>query len=177
MPRPTILPDPDRLHLICLSTDPDTDAITLAVCPTSGTARCPVCDVGSKRIHSRYTRTLADLPWQGVPVRVRLQVRRFFCDTATCRRRIFTERLPGVVAPYARRTDRLAAWFTHVAFALGGNAGARLLQALGAVTSRDTLLRHVRAFPFCRPADTASAEHRRLRPPAGTHLWLHSGRP
>ena len=146
MPRPTSVPDPDRLHLICLFTD--TDAITLAVRTTSRTARCPACDVGSARIHSRYTRTLADLPWQGVPVRVRLQVRRVFCDTATCQRRIFTERLPGVVAPYARRTDRLAAWFMHVAFALGGMAGARLLRALGAATSRDTLLRRVRAFPF-----------------------------
>ena len=146
MSRLTIVPDPDRLHLLGLSADLDT--ITLTVCTTDGTARCPACGGESERIHSRSTRTLADLPWQGIPVRVRLQVRRFFCDAADCVRRIFTERLPGVVAPSARRTDRLAAWFTQVAFALGGKAGARLLPALGTATSRDTLLRHVRACSF-----------------------------
>jgi transposase len=146
MSRLAILPDPDRLHLISMSAD--TDAITLTVCTTPGAACCPQCGVLSDRIHSRYARTLADLPWQGIPVRVRLRVRRFFCDTSACARRIFTERLPGVVAPYARRTERLTMWFTHVAFAEGGRAGARLLRLLQAVTSRDTLLRHIRGFAF-----------------------------
>jgi transposase len=99
-------------------------------------------------VHSRYTRTLADLPWQGVPVRVRLRVRRFFCDTLACSRRIFTERLPGIVAPYGRRTERLTMWLTHIAFAVGGRAGTRLLRLLQVAASRDTLVRHMRAFPF-----------------------------
>ena len=58
---------------------------------------------------------------------VRLHVRRFFRDAASCKRTIFTERLPGVVAHYARQTKRLDELFTHVSFALGGEAGARLL--------------------------------------------------
>ncbi len=48
----------------------------------------------------RYTRTLADLPWQGVLVTVHLRVRRFFCDEENCYRAIFAERLPGVAAHY-----------------------------------------------------------------------------
>ncbi len=146
MSRLTILPDPDRLHVLSLSADAET--ITLSVCTTGQTARCPGCGDQSTRVHSRYTRLLADLPWQGVPVRVRLRMRRFFCDTLACPRRIFTERLPGVVAPYARRTERLTSWLTHIAFALGGRAGARLLRALQVVASRDTLIRHMRAVPF-----------------------------
>jgi len=78
------------------------------------------------RYHSRYTRTLADLPWQGIPVTVSLCVRRFFCDEGACDRVIFAERLPGVAAYYSRRTERLDEWFTQLSFALGGEAGSRV---------------------------------------------------
>jgi hypothetical protein len=64
-----------------------------------------------------------DRPWQGIPVTVRLRVRRPFCKEANCHRAIFAERLPGLAAHYARRTERLDGWFTHVSFALGGEAG------------------------------------------------------
>ncbi|MCA1731768.1 MAG: ISL3 family transposase [Actinobacteria bacterium] len=99
----------------------------------------------SPRVHSRYTRTLTDLPWQGIPVNVRLRVRRFFCDEKVCKRTIFADRLPGVAAHYSRRTERLESWFTHVSFALGGEAGSRLLKDLGVVVSGDTLLNHIRS--------------------------------
>jgi hypothetical protein len=56
-------------------------------------------------------------------MRLELHVRRVFCEGPDCPQGIFTERLPGVLAPYARRTDRLAGWFTAVGFALGGEAG------------------------------------------------------
>src|SRR5205085_11265672 len=69
---------------------------------------CPLCGHASTRIHSRYRRTVADLPWHGLRVRLELRVRRFFCDLPGCQRRIFTERLPHTVAPYARRTARAA---------------------------------------------------------------------
>jgi transposase len=85
-----------------------------------------------------------------------LPKRRFFRDRLTCERRIFTERLPEVVAPYAHRTRRLDAWFTLVGFALGGEAGARFLRELGATSSPDTLLRHVRAV-LCASPDPSAA--------------------
>lgn len=139
----TILPDTETLKLlyVCASGE----GITLATRTTSAEVRCPVCGALSRRIHSRYVRILADLPWQGIPVRVRLHVRRFFCDVVSCQRAIFAERLPGVVAHYARRTERLEELLTHVSFALGGEAGARLLGELGVTVSGDTLLEHIRS--------------------------------
>jgi transposase len=107
-----------------------------------------VCRKRSGRVHSRYTRTLADLPWQGIPVTVHLRIRSFFCDQKDCERVIFTERLPGVVAHYARRTERLDELFTHVSFALGGEAGARLLGELG--ESRTPRIPSVDDFSFRR---------------------------
>src|SRR5579859_1181819 len=81
--------------------------MTAALLATRTEAPCPLCGSLSSHIHSRYRRTLVDLPWSQHRVRLVLTVRKFFCDVERCPRRIFTERLPGVVAPYARRTTRL----------------------------------------------------------------------
>ena len=145
----TILPDPKTLNLVCVRAD--ANAITITARTVSREARCPVCTRRSARVHSRYTRTLSDLPWQGIPVTVCLHAKRFFCDEDSCEREIFAERLPGVVSHYARRTERLAEWFTHVSFALSGEAAeARLLKDLGVLISGETLLNHIRARQFRR---------------------------
>jgi transposase len=89
-------------------------------------------------------RTVADPPWQGVAVQLRLDARRFRCLHPTCPQRIFCERLPGVVAPYGRRTLRLDEALHLIGVALGGEAGARLACRLGMRVSPETLLRGVR---------------------------------
>lgn len=81
----------------------------------------------------------------GCAVRLELHVRRFFCPNQECTRQIFTEHLPTVVAPYARLTTRLTDVFTLIGFALGGEAGKRLVAGMGFSTSADTLLRLIRA--------------------------------
>jgi hypothetical protein len=90
---------------------------------------------------------LADLPWGDHAVVLRLRARRLFCDDTRCERRIFAERLPGVAAPSARRTARLAGRLTAIGRALGGSAGARLSRELLVPAARNTLLRLVRAAP------------------------------
>jgi hypothetical protein len=62
-------------------------------------------------------------------------------------RRIFTERLPDLVAPSARKTHRLTTVLRAIGIALGGQAGARLATCLWLPTSPATLLRLVRATP------------------------------
>ena len=108
----TVLPAPELLDLITIRSE--ANLITLLARTSSRLARCPACGKRSARVHSRYTRTLADLLWQGIPLTIRLRVRRFFCEEANCHRAIFAERLPGLAAHYARRTERLDGWFTHV---------------------------------------------------------------
>lgn len=82
------------------------------------------------RVHSRYCRRVADLPWHGVAVKLELHTRRFRCLNGLCTKRIFCERLPRVVTHYARKTVRLNAALELIGFALGGAAGARLALAL-----------------------------------------------
>lgn len=118
--------------------------ITATLIATRPTTLCPRCGRLARRRHSVYQRTLADLPWSGYAVTLRLIVRKFFCDARKCPRRIFTERLPEVVAPWARRTLRLAEVLGVLAFALGGEAGARVVARLGMAVSPATLLRLVR---------------------------------
>jgi|SRR5579864_1533734 len=105
---------------------------------------CPDCRQPCCRVHSHYERHLSDLPWNGIPVRVRLQTRRFFCDSVKCARRVFAERLPGTTATHSRRTQRMQEALCWLGLALGGEAGARTAQRLGMIVSGDTLLRHVR---------------------------------
>jgi transposase len=101
----------------------------------------------SPRVHSRYQRKLTDLPWQGRVVALRLLVRRFFCTSAACDRKIFAERLPDLAAAHARTTLRLGEAHGQIGLALGGEAGSRLAQHLAMPTSPDTLLRRVKNYP------------------------------
>ena len=113
--------------------------------------RCPDCGRASHAVHSRYRRQPADLPSLGRRVRVGLRARRFYCRNAKCARRTFAERLPELIAPHARRTGRLAEAQSQVGAALGGEAGARLLQRLAMPASADTVLRSVRHMPLPEP--------------------------
>ena len=142
---PTLLPDPACLHLTQL--EASENRITAVVATIAPEASCPLCQQHSEKIYSRYVRLVADLPWMGWAVRLELHTRRFFCLNEECPRQIFTERLPNVVAPYARRTSRLTDLFTLIGFALGGEAGKKLAQGMGLPTSPDTLLRLVRSAP------------------------------
>ena len=132
-----VLPEPDRVTVVARSRLP--------------TSPCPDCRAPSSRVHSRYERRLADLPWRGRPVAVRLRARRFFCAEPACPRRTFAERLPGVARPSARRSERLADVQRQVALALGGEAGTRLSARLAMPTSADTLLRLARSATRPQP--------------------------
>jgi len=84
-----------------------------------------------------------DLPVSGRPVRLSLQIRRFFCTTSTCPRETFAERLSALALPHAQRTLRLQEVLRLIGFMLGGQAGAHLATRMGMPASPDTLLRLV----------------------------------
>src|SRR6266566_4391830 len=138
----TLLPDTSCLQLGRL--EADEQSLIAIVETTSSEALCPRCQCRSESIHSRYTRVVADLPWAGWAVRLKLHVRRFFCWNQECKGRIFTEWLPTVVAPYARRTTRLCDLLTLIGFAMGGEAGNVLIERMGLEASPETLLQLVR---------------------------------
>jgi len=121
-----------------------THEVTVTVRAASPTACCPCCGTICKRVQSRYTRTLRDLPTSGRPVALIVRVRRFFCPQSTCQRKIFAERFPSLTLPRVKFTLRLQERLTEMGFALGGEAGARLGKHLSIPASPDTLLRLVK---------------------------------
>jgi transposase len=118
---------------------------------TISAACCPLCGSASSSVHSHYQRAPTDLPWAGHPVKLILCVRKFFCKVPSCARRVFTERLPAVVAPWARTTERLTVLLRAIAFALGGEAGTRLAKRIGLVVSSATLISLIRRTPLPEP--------------------------
>jgi len=137
----TLVPDPRVITIERIV--PDDSDIVLVARTRRCTVPCPVCGQSAMRVHSWYIRSLRDLPWQGLAVRMALHTRRWFCDNHSCSRRIFTERLPTVAAPFSQRTTRLATIVVIFGVAVGGTPGARLLAALGIPISGVTLLRAV----------------------------------
>ncbi|QOZ38318.1 ISL3 family transposase [Bradyrhizobium sp. CCBAU 53421] len=116
--------------------------------PNSAVSLCPCCGCQTDRVHSHYVRRLADLPWQGRVVEIRLHARLFRCANPQCPRRIFTERLPATARPKARRTTRLGESQLAIGFAVGGEPGSRLSRKLAMPVSGDTLLRMIHLAPL-----------------------------
>jgi transposase len=114
---------------------------------SSAMATCPMCEQHSMRVHSSYVRSPHDLPLGEQAVRLHLRVRRFRCSNPACTRRTFVERLPELVPRHAQRTTRLTRTLREVGFALGGEAGTRLLGQMQMATSPRSLLRILRTAP------------------------------
>ena len=142
----TLVPDPAVVTLEEIVSDAASITVVVRACRQE--ACCPDCGQPARRVHSRYTRRLRDLPWQGLAVALVLHARRWFCDTPQCPRRVFTERLPTIAALHSRRTTRLARVVLAFAVAVGGRPGARLLAEVGIAVSGDTLRRAVEAAPL-----------------------------
>jgi len=115
--------------------------------PRGRAARCIRCGRVSRRVHSRYRRRLADLPFAGQSTVLWLRVRRFFCDQDACKTGTFVEQVPGLTQRHAQRSAGLEDALASIALGLAGRAGSRLATALGMPVSRSTLLRRIRRLP------------------------------
>lgn len=140
-----MLPPGATLTLGAVSICPD--GVTIELQTTGLEAICPDCHGKTSRIHSRYQRTLADLPLAHTPLTIHLLARRFFCPSTNCPRRTFREPLPSLAAPRARRTLRLSDEQRRLGLEIGGEVGARLATRQGMPVSPDTLLRLARRSP------------------------------
>jgi transposase len=145
-----LLPDSSCLQIEQVTIQDD--GVVISVQARSSTSCCPLCGRASDRVHSQYTRRLADLPWHGRSVRLQLHVRRFFCSVPDCTRRIFAERLSAVAGVHARTTNRLREAHCLIAMALRGEPGARLAKSLAMATSPDTLLRRIQGLSVSVPS-------------------------
>jgi transposase len=139
---PLLFPLPEGLLIEDLRVD---DALLIIrVLSTSPLVCCPDCGQPSSRVHSRYVRTVGDLPCAGRQVVLKLTVRKFLCHTPACPRKMFTERLPDLVQSYARITNRLREALVALGLATSTQVSERLAPSLGMSISAPTLLRRLR---------------------------------
>ena len=127
------------------------NGLLIAVIATHPTSCCPLCSEASDSIQSHYRRVLRDAPCAGRPVRLVLTVRKFYCRNPYCPRKVFAERLPAFVKPWARMTIRYCQQITSIGLATCGKGGVRLAAHLGIQTKRQTILRRIMDLPDVSP--------------------------
>jgi transposase len=148
------LPLPSGLEIA--TTEAVDDLLKVEVISIRNSSCCPLCFQPATRIHSHYSRMVADVPCGGLQVQLVLRLRKFFCDTSECPRKIFTERLPLFVQPWARMTTRFSQMLQALVLASCGELGTRLAARLGMHTSPTTLVRQVMALPTAPPGPVSS---------------------
>ena len=121
--------------------------LVIEVVTVHPTSCCPLCAETSDSIQSHYRRVLRDAPCAGRQVQLVLTVRKFYCRNPYCSRKVFTERLPTFVEPWARMTIRCCQQITSIGLATCGKGGARLAGRLGIQTTRPTILRRIMDLP------------------------------
>lgn len=124
------------------------DSVVVMARTQDGAVPCPACGTPTAKVHGYHGRTVKDLPVDGRPVVVYLQVRRLVCGVLGCRRQTFREQIPGLLGRHQRRTVRLTAQISQVARELCGRAAARLAGLLAMPVSRSTALRYLKRLPL-----------------------------
>lgn len=137
----TFLPLPEGLRITEI--ERRETCLLIKVLSERASACCPLCQHSSDSLHSRYQRQLKDVPCGGQAVSLQLTVHKFFCHNQACQRKIFTERLPTFVEPWAQMTVRLVQALQAIGLATSGSLGTRLAARLGISTSWMTIIRHI----------------------------------
>ena len=127
--------------------------LTVEVTSTQPSACCPECGCSSDHIHCQYQRIVHDVPCGGRNIVLRLGVRKFSCWTATCPRKVFAERLPDLVQPRARVSNRLLEELKAIGLAASAEVSERLAPRLGMKVKAPTLLRYLRTIKDPPKAD------------------------
>ena len=144
MERSPFLPLPEGMIIGQVEITPT--QLTVEVISTQPWARCPGCGTPSEAVHCHYQRTVHDVPCGGRRVVLQLGVRKFFCRTATCQRKVFAERLPDLVQPWARISNRLLEELKAIGLAASAEVSERLAPRLGMKVKAPTLLRYLRTI-------------------------------
>ncbi len=88
--------------------------LMISVISTYPTSCCPLCSQPSSSLKSHYRRTVRDVPCGGSRVLLALTVRKFYCRNAYCPRKVFAERFPAFVEPWARTSIRYCQQITAI---------------------------------------------------------------
>lgn len=133
------------------------DYIEAGVRSTHHAAKCPYCGRRSSHLHSRYERTVDDIPVHGLRVILKVEVSRYRCLNPKCSHSTFVEQCAGVTEKYQRRTPEQRRQLQDILGLVASTVGARQCASLGMGISPSTALRIVRGIRH--EVDYASFKH------------------
>jgi len=131
-----------------ISVDNQVDLINIYVQSRQKCCLCPNCCEPSTKIHSYYIRKFKDLPTFGKACRIFLKSRKYYCPTAECPLKIFTERYEDHFKPSKRTTNRLEEKLLNTVLELGGRPAERICRNFSVPVSDTTLLRLINRVPL-----------------------------
>lgn len=123
------------------------DYIEAGLQSTHHASKCPFCGRRSSHIHSRYERTVDDIPIHGLRVILTVVVSRYRCMNPKCSHRTFVEQCPGVTEKYQRRTPGQLRQLQELLGLVASTVGSRQCASVGMSISPSTALRIVRGIP------------------------------
>ena len=104
----------------------EADKIHIQVKSKRKVLNCPICREKSKKVHSRYKRTVQDLPIGDKKVYIEITSRKMICGNRKCSRKTFAESYEFVGAKGVK-TKRLEAEIVSVGVNMGSQAASRVL--------------------------------------------------
>lgn len=106
-------------------------------------AVCPYCGKVSSKVHSRYIRTITDLPILGKTCILHVKVRKFFCGNDGCSHKTFSEQPGNELFRYRRRTRRCELQVMRAGITCSSIKASRLLKYAGIHLCNTTILRDI----------------------------------
>lgn len=119
------------------------DSIHLFVRCSHPDGICPYCGSVSSKIHSKYYRTIVDLPILGRGVTIHMESRKFFCANETCNKKTFAEQPGNEVFRYRRRTRRCEILVARHGLCCSSGKAKALINAQGIPLCNTTVLRDI----------------------------------
>lgn len=106
-------------------------------------ARCRYCSTESHAVHSRYIRTISDLPVQNYQVKLIITVPKFFCTNKTCGHRTFAYPF-SFVGRNSLRTKRLDDYIYQIGMKNSSLEAEKQISGSHVSVSNNTILRVIK---------------------------------
>lgn len=106
-------------------------------------AKCKYCGAESQSVHSRYVRTISDLPIQNYQVKLVITVPKFFCTNEICCHKTFAYPIPFAPAN-SLRTKRLDDYIYQVGMKNSSLEAEKQISGSYVSVSNNTILRIIK---------------------------------
>ena len=106
-------------------------------------AKCKYCGMESHSVHSRYIRTISDLPIQDYQVKLVITVPKFFCANERCSHKTFAYLIP-FAASNSLRTKRLDDYIYRVGMKNSSLEAEKQISDSHVSVSNNTILRIIK---------------------------------